>query len=323
MKDRITSSHGLRFVALGATLYAVLAFLPESVLAPLCRHTATMAVRLITLMGLTPTLAATVISQAGFSVDIVAECTSLGPSILFGAFVLTASVPYRQRIAGLLAGLPLLYLLNLLRIAAVFAIGLHMPGLFTAVHVYLGQVFMILAVLGLSLGWLRYVADDRLSGGIPFPLRALLYTVPLFLVWVRFNGMYVRLEDVLVRGLFTLFGYRLMIPYEHTLYYQTFNLVTFVALVLATRKSSMSRKLIALFTGSIVLMAGHLIMRICNVLMSAFGVTAALQPANFVAAIGQYLLPVLIWLLLFGWSRSAARSASDLPQQRSPLPWWR
>jgi exosortase H (IPTLxxWG-CTERM-specific) len=297
--------------------------LPDSALAPLCRHTAAMTARLLALSGLAPSVTATVVTRAGFSVDIVPECTFLGPAILFCAFVLTAPVPTRRRIAGLLAGLPLLHLLNLLRIAAVFAIGLQWQGLFDAFHVYLGQVFMILAVLALSLGWLRQAGYERPHGGVPFLLRALFCTIPLFLIWLRFNGTYVRLDDVIVRGLFTLFGYRLIIPYEHTLYYQTFNLVTFAALVLASRRSSLPGKLVVLTIGTLVLMTGHLIMRVCNVFMTGFGMEAALRPATFIAAVGQYLLPVLLWLLLFGWSRSSAKPAADSSPQRPLPPWWR
>jgi exosortase H (IPTLxxWG-CTERM-specific) len=321
MQDRVSVRHGIRFVLLGTALYAAMALLPESVLLPLCRHTAAMAARLLALFGMAPGVAATVVTRAGFSVDIVPECTSLGPSILFSAFVLTAPVSVRRRAEGLLAGLPLLHLLNLLRIVAVFSVGLLWPGLFDTVHIYLGQVFMILAVLALSLCWLRY-ADEQ-QHGVPFLLRALFRTIPLFLVWLQFNGTYVRFDDVVVRGIFAFFGYRLIIPYEHTLYYQTFNLVTFAALVLASRHSPLPARLITLTIGSLVLMAGHLIMRVCNVLLTGFGMTAALQTANVAAAIGQYLLPVLLWLLLHGWNKPLAAPAADGLPYRPLSPWWR
>lgn len=114
----------------------------------------------------------------------------------------------------------------------------------------------------------------------------------------------------------------LHIPYRHAIYYQTFNLATLVGLFAADRGRWDSRKA-RLFAGGIAAMGGlHLAFRVCDVLIgialipsihgeTAFRVSAA------ISLIGQYLVPVLFWMLLR--QRETAPKPAPRPPEEPPL----
>ena len=117
-----------------------------------------------------------------------------------------------------------------------------------------------------------------------------------FLLWIEVNDEYIRFVDQFLILGFSLFDYRLIIPRETAIYYETFNIVTFTALLLATRSMPWSRKVNGLAAGLALFFVLHLFHRLHNTLLSAFRYTGLMTVDDVLCAVGQYLLPVLLWL---------------------------
>ncbi|MGO9017120.1 MAG: exosortase H [Syntrophobacteraceae bacterium] len=290
----------LKFLACSIMLYALAIWLPESAFDPLNENTARMAAYCLNLVGMHPVLAGRDLSQNGFPVSVITECSTLYMGILFFSFVVSYPTTLRRKFIGFPLGVAVLQAGNILRIAAVFAIGVQNRGSFELVHVYVGQVLMVLFVLAVCLAWLRAWAEPftREHDLFSFLIGFLAFSSIPFLLWLPLNKEYVKLTDLAVTGLFSLFDYRLLIPYQHAIYYQTFNVVTFTGLVLATRRQPAKWKFQLLAAGLAAIFIMHILFRVCNVLVTAFHNEPAERLAAGISISGQYLLPVGLWLLM-------------------------
>lgn len=106
----------------------------------------------------------TTITSPRFTVNIRNGCNGLETSFLFGAAVLAFPASLKSRILGLLGGLIAIQLVNLARIAALFTVGVHWPGLFARVHTVIAPALVILAGVLLFLVWAdRFAAREPLA----------------------------------------------------------------------------------------------------------------------------------------------------------------
>jgi exosortase H (IPTLxxWG-CTERM-specific) len=275
------------------------ALLPDTLFEPLCRHTATMAASLLGLFGLQPVPDGITLTQDGFKVMIIPECSAFYMLLLFTSFVVAYPASLRRKLTGLALGIPLLHVGNIFRVALVFAIGVKNQRLFEFAHVYLGQVLSVLFVIAVSLIWASWTQGDlRKEKLTAFVIRFVAFSSIPFLAWLMFNREYVMLTDHLVRWLFSLFDVRLYIPYQHIMYYQTFNLVTFAGLILASRVRMKPRNIRLITAGIASIVVMHIMVRICNVLVTAFQNETAARLSLMVCIAGQYLLPTLFWMLM-------------------------
>ncbi|OGC76548.1 MAG: hypothetical protein A2Z27_02325 [candidate division Zixibacteria bacterium RBG_16_50_21] len=98
-----------------------------------------------------------VINLDKFSVQVILECAGIYQMLVFSAAVLAFPARSRQRILGILFAIPLFYLIDLLRIAALLLVGNYRPRLFDFVHLYTGQIFIIFMVILVWLFWLKKI----------------------------------------------------------------------------------------------------------------------------------------------------------------------
>jgi hypothetical protein len=98
--------------------------------------------------------------------------------------------------------------------------------------------------------------------------------------------------------LFTLAGYHLLLPRDHTLYFQTFGMVTFAGLVLAMRSHPPLRKCRFLISGFLLLTLFQLFLRLCNVWLAAFQIGWPAPVAQVVYHLCVYALPVILAAVL-------------------------
>jgi exosortase/archaeosortase family protein len=220
---------------------------------------------------------------------------------LFTCFVSFYPADARRKAIGLAMGVPALYLGNLVRLTGIFMVSRYYPGLFGLVHVYLGQVFTMSQVILSCLLWLKWVNRDpgvgpegKVTG---FLARFALTSVCMFLFWMEVHRWYIRVIDRLMVIGFSFFGYQLFIPQQTAIYYETFSIVTFTSLILATRVPWV-RKGTTLASGLSLFFLLHLFHRINTALMSAFGFNSLVPLDVFLCDIGQFLLPVLLWLAM-------------------------
>lgn len=290
----------VRFIGVCVLSFILIGFLPESFFAPLNHATTSLAGNCIALFGGHAVVSEDMISLNGFRVRIITECTSLYSVVLFGAFLLSVPASLKARLAGVAAGAAFLSSVNILRIAAITAVGAGMPALFEIFHVYLGQVVMVIMVIASCMAGFHLTQPQRPQfNSFNFLIRFVVCSTLLFLAWFVFNVAYVRFTDNhVVRWLFSLKNVQLEIPYEHMIYYQTFNLVTFIGLVMAGGTRVLRRKIRIVAAGLAIIVAMHILYRVCNVLMTGFGMESAARISGSIYIIGQYLIPVLLWLVI-------------------------
>ena len=103
----------------------------------------------------------TFISSADFSMRIGHECTAIVPAVI----LLCATIAYPSRIRDKLLcmaiGLPVLFILNLVRTVTLYYIGRSIPDFFDIAHFVVWQSAMILAVIIVWLFWVGKVVNVR------------------------------------------------------------------------------------------------------------------------------------------------------------------
>ncbi len=260
------------FLMAAALLLIPVSMIPEDYYTPLNQLTAMASGQLLRLLaGEAVAVYGTRIALGGFRVRVIAECSAVHLVALYGAFILAFPAGRREKWIGLGVGGLLLLSLNAARIALVTSIGRHFPDRFEAVHIYLGQLGMLVAMVGLCLGWCRWVSGERrMDGPAGFVARFLLFSMPLFLLWMPFNRGYMAALDGPIRWLFGLAGVRLVIPQTHHFYYQTFSLIALAALLMAARGVAFNRRMRWIVYGLGGCTLFQFALRLCNVGISAF-----------------------------------------------------
>jgi exosortase H (IPTLxxWG-CTERM-specific) len=97
-----------------------------------------------------------VVLFGGFPVAIIDECSGVYEAVLLGAALLAFPTTWGRIALGFLIGVPLIYAMNLARIALLLVVGRHYPHLFEFMHVYFWQVTMIAMVASTWLLWVRW-----------------------------------------------------------------------------------------------------------------------------------------------------------------------
>ena len=200
-------------------------------------------------------------------------------------------------------GIPVLYLANLFRLVVTFMVTRYNPKLFEMIHVYLGQVFTIFVVILTCFVWMKWVDKEGTTQGTvmkaaSFIARFALISVCLLFVWLSVHYWGIRFLDLFMVYGFSLFHFGISLPRQTVVYYETFSIVVFTSLVLATRSMPLRLKIGALAAGLGFLFVTHLFHRINNALIVYFHYTAAVAVDLTLLLIGQYLLPVLFLLYL-------------------------
>jgi exosortase H (IPTLxxWG-CTERM-specific) len=280
--------------------FVLVNWLPDSIFAPLNCATAFLSGECLALFGKKAVVSGDSILMDGFRVLIVPECTAFYSLVLYCAFLLSVPASVKARMGGMLAGAAFLCSVNILRIAAVTAVGAGRPALFEIFHVYLGQVVMVIMIIAACLAWLHQIHPQRPHfKAITLLIRVGIYSSLLFLVWFVFNVHYVRLtDDHVIRWFFSLNNVKLEIPYEHLIYYQTFNIVTILGLIMAAGAGLLQRKVRVVAAGFVTIVVLHILFRLGNVLMTAYGMDSARKISDLIYIIGQYIIPLLFWLLI-------------------------
>jgi exosortase H (IPTLxxWG-CTERM-specific) len=284
-------------------LYTLIHFLPTVCTTPINEHTASTLGLLLNTLGIPAATIRDTVVEGGLAFMIIPECTPLFTASLFLSFVAFYPATLREKATGLLMGIPALYLGNLARLTATFVISRYDRRFFDVVHVYLGQVFTMLLVMLAVIVWLRCLDHKGPTRSTPvkaigFLARFVLISGCLFLVWIKIHHWYIRLVDQFMVFGFSLLDWRLIIPRNIGIYYETFNIVTFSSLVLATSRITWSKKLKGLGIGLAALFLLHLVHRIDNLLITGFSFVPAVRADYIVCAVGQYVLPILAWLVI-------------------------
>ncbi|MDB4433165.1 archaeosortase/exosortase family protein [bacterium] len=97
----------------------------------------------------------------GFSVEIIEECTAMYEILIFAAAVFAFPTRWGKRAIGLGLGIPLLFAINLGRIAMLIVVGRYYPSVFDFMHVYFWQATLILMITSVWLLWILKVVRNE------------------------------------------------------------------------------------------------------------------------------------------------------------------
>lgn len=137
---------------------ACLEFKPEgkAFFKPWDEMTASMTAMTIVQFGMPVSVESALLTHpSGFRFRISYGCTGIVPLAIVVASVLLLPLSGRQRLIGILLGIGLTIGLNLLRLAALYFIGVRYPYDFAAAHEWWSQALVILSTAAFVLYWIH------------------------------------------------------------------------------------------------------------------------------------------------------------------------
>lgn len=114
---------------------------------------------ILRLFGESATVSGCVVSSPRFAVTIFNGCNGLITSLIFVSGVLAFPARWPAKVIGVAGGLLAIQLINMVRIVSLFYVGIFFPSLFNDAHIYIWQSVVILAGVGLWIGWAHFFAD--------------------------------------------------------------------------------------------------------------------------------------------------------------------
>jgi exosortase H (IPTLxxWG-CTERM-specific) len=147
----------LRFAAYSVVAFLLLQALEESVVVPFTRGIARAAYAILHALGAPVRLRGAVVMLPDFAVEIRNNCNAVYEIGLYAAATLAYPASAGRRLAGILLGGALLYLVNLVRVLTLIWVGALLPQSFDVAHVYVWQALFLVAVAGLWLAWVSRV----------------------------------------------------------------------------------------------------------------------------------------------------------------------
>lgn len=94
------------------------------------------------------------IVYGGFAVEIIEECTGLYEILIYAAAVFAFPTSLVKKGIGIVLGAPILYAVNVVRIAFLIWIGRFYPEIFDFMHLYFWQATLILMITSVWLLWI-------------------------------------------------------------------------------------------------------------------------------------------------------------------------
>lgn len=128
---------------------------------PYLRFNARMASAVCNWFGQHTSTSGGTISSARFSVQIAVGCDGSEPLALFMAAMLAFPAPFRRKIPGLLLGVVILTVVNLVRIVSLFLAGVYYPQTVASLHAEVWPAAFILLVIVLWAIWIQWAMKPR------------------------------------------------------------------------------------------------------------------------------------------------------------------
>jgi exosortase/archaeosortase family protein len=155
------------FVALIALFFTLMTYNPivkridiASVLAQLSAWLSWLLLRgLGAIVGFPVRLDGTNLASGSFVVDVSPACSGAVPSMIYLAAVFAFPTSARAKMIGAAMGIGIIHGVNLLRVVALFIIGLFFKEYFHETHVYVAQALVVAIAVATWLFWAGRFAD--------------------------------------------------------------------------------------------------------------------------------------------------------------------
>jgi exosortase/archaeosortase family protein len=132
---------------------------PERLLAPVNESLASLVQALVQWVGITASRHDALLYVPGaFACEIVIGCTGLLPAAVVAVAILTTPGPAAAKRWGLVAGVGVMLLINVVRLTHLFYLGVHAPRQFPVAHLFLWEIGMVAAALAV---WLTVSRPSR------------------------------------------------------------------------------------------------------------------------------------------------------------------
>jgi exosortase/archaeosortase family protein len=151
---RVALRFCLMFAAFTVAAFIALYGAQDIVVARLNRHVAWLAGAILSAVGAPAASRGAVVSVGSFAVEIKNNCNAIYEAGLFAAAVWAYPAPLRAKAAGTLIGVSFLYLVNLVRVLSLIAVGVLARGWFDVAHLYVWQALFFAVVAACWFGWI-------------------------------------------------------------------------------------------------------------------------------------------------------------------------
>jgi exosortase/archaeosortase family protein len=101
----------------------------------------------------------TIMGSGNFEVDVAPACSGAVPTSIYLAAVFAYPAGWKPKLIGAAIGIGVIHLVNLLRVSALFLIGLYYHQIFHETHVYVAQALVVCVAVALWLYWATRFAD--------------------------------------------------------------------------------------------------------------------------------------------------------------------
>lgn len=101
----------------------------------------------------------TIMGSGSFEVDVAPACSGAVPTSIYLAAVFAYPSTWRSRGLGAVLGIVVIQLVNIVRVCALFLIGLFFHEIFHDTHVYVAQALVVCVAVALWLFWATRYAD--------------------------------------------------------------------------------------------------------------------------------------------------------------------
>lgn len=296
-----STKFGSRFLLACLLLFTILELMPDPFYYPLNRLNTILASRLLLMMGLAPSVSGLIIVVEGFSAKVIGECSAVFISVLPLAFIFAYPSSWRGKLIGWTTGLSLLFGINLVRIALLVYTGARAPDKFELTHLYLGQTAMVLAVLGICLGWVQWLQRKPAEGDLRVLIgRSLAVSVVAFLIWLLISEPYSRMLYMILYGAMAVVDVNVQIPAQLNIYpdtFQCFNWVTFSTLFWSAGFRHLNQRLRQWLAGLSILAFFHLLFKFLQILFFQLNQHHWMGTINVLLVLNEWLLPFGLWVL--------------------------
>ena len=153
-EGRVVLRFCLAFAAFTVAVFIALYAVQDMVIVHLNQHVAWLAGAILTALGTPVASRGAMVSVGSFAVEIKNNCNAIYEAGLFAAAVWAYPAPVRAKAVGTLIGISLLYLVNLVRVLSLIAIGVLARGWFDVAHLYVWQALFFAVVAGCWFGWI-------------------------------------------------------------------------------------------------------------------------------------------------------------------------
>jgi exosortase/archaeosortase family protein len=101
----------------------------------------------------------TIMGSGLFEVDVAPACSGAVPTSIYLAAVFSYPAPWKAKLVGAALGIGVIHMVNLVRVAVLFLVGLYFHQVFHDTHVYVAQALVVCVAVALWLYWATRFAD--------------------------------------------------------------------------------------------------------------------------------------------------------------------